>query len=111
MMTNAMVLKAKELLEIEIVEIEWRFIVFQIPEIKYSWNSSYLVSGTLPIRGGASSYEFTGKIKCLETAEGFSRLRFDLLQYDRALWLEFLDQLKVKQTRTDKIFSSIKGED
>lgn len=108
--TDAAIFKTTPAAKIEVVEIERRFVVFQIPESKDGWHSMYMVSGVIPLEGKNIPYEFTGKMTCLETAGGFSRIRFDLLQYDRALWLKFLEQLQEKQTRADKIFTSIKGE-
>lgn len=110
MTTNSFIYKHSAGSAIEVVEIERRFVVLQIPEIKDGWHAMYLVAGTIPIGAKKIAYEFTGKTICLETSGGYSRIRFELLQYDRALWLQFIEQIQQKQSHADTIFNSIKGE-
>lgn len=57
-------------------------------------------------------FEATGKVQSLLAGvDGLNRFEILLQQFDRQLWNQFLEALKSKQTRADRIFKSVRGEE
>jgi len=109
--TDEDLLKAAKTFEFEIVEIGTHNIIFDVPHIQKKFYANLLLKGVIAMKGEEVPFQFIGKVTSNETLEHATRLCIDLLQYDKQLWVQFIQQGKDKQERADLIFRSIKGDD
>lgn len=96
---------------LEVVEWGEQTLVFQSTARALT---GHLVSVAAVILFGAErrAFEATGKVQSLATGtDGLTRFEILLQQFDRQLWSQFLEALKAKQSRADRIFKSVRGEE
>lgn len=109
--TNEDILKSAKDGHIEVVEVGKQNIVFETPLIPQKFYAKLLLSGTFNMKGDNIAFQFIGKMVSKENLENVTRVGVDLLQYDKQLWVQFLQLKAEKQNRADHIFRSIKGEE
>lgn len=109
--TNEDILKSAKNPSIEIVEVSKQNIVFELPLIPQKFYAKLLISGVINVKGKSIAFEFIGKIVSNENFEDVTRISVDLLQFDKQLWVQFLQGKKEKQEHADRLFHSIKGEE
>lgn len=96
-------------LSVEILEIGKKSLVIEIPSINKSGLQKILIGGLAFFQGRELAFQFIGLVVNMVEFEGGTRLEVDLLQYDRQLWLSYLEQNFARQKRADEVFRLIKG--
>lgn len=108
--SNEDLLKADRNREASVIEIGDKSIVFEVPSVPQKFYARLLISGVVHLKSGTREFQCIGNIISNESLDQVSRLGVDLLQYDKDLWVQFLQMKSERQDRADYILRSIKGE-
>lgn len=109
--TNEEILKADKVKGAEVVEVEKQIVVFEFQYFPPKSYGNFLFLTELNMKRQNVQFEFIGKLISNELLENIHRVRVNLLQYDKHLWVRFLQRNAEKQDRVDGIIRSIKGDD
>lgn len=107
--TNEEVLKAGQSRQVEVIEVRKQSLIFEVSHLTQKFHANLLLSGVIHLKESKAPYQFICKIVSFEIFEDMSRIEVDLIQYDKELWVQFLQLKAEKQERADRIFRTIKG--
>lgn len=92
-----------------IVEIGKQSLVFETPQFPPHVHGNLLFMAEIHLDGQVFDFQFIGRVVSIDDLDGTKRVKVDLLQYDKQVWVRFLIRNAEKQEHADQVLRSIKG--